>query len=109
LASASLTEQDVYWALYAPYCRSCHVSNGVLAFKPPTAPGALKSLFSSGQVCKPLTGNPRATMPSSKVSFDRFWTSHQGPTAVPFSDFDYPYFLSQFLGCTLDSFPSAIH
>jgi len=109
LASATLEEQDAYWALYAPYCRSCHVSNGVLSFKPPTALGALKSLFLSGQVCKPLTGNPRAVMPSSKVSFDRLWTSHLGPTAVPFSDFDYPYFLSQFAGCSLDSFPPAIH
>jgi mono/diheme cytochrome c family protein len=113
-APVSLDEKSAYWAIYSPYCRSCHVANGVDQFPPPTGPGQIKSLFGSSDICNPITANPAAKMPNSKVAFDRFWATHIGPTAATFSDSDLPYFLStefaqsQSLGCTLDSFPPPV-
>jgi hypothetical protein len=109
LSSASVTddERSAYVDIYGPFCRSCHVANGVNEWAPPTQHGQLRTLLDGGDVCNPLTGSVPAKMPNSKVAFDRFWSTHFGPAAT--GDFDYPLFLSQFASCSLDFFPNPIN
>ena len=97
---ASLNDSAAYESVYAPFCRSCHVANGVQfgTLFPPTTPQALKGLFQGGSVCSP-SGSP--VMPNARVTFDRFWTTHVQPSAT-LADSDLPAFLATYLGGTCD-------
>ncbi|HKT71408.1 MAG TPA: chitobiase/beta-hexosaminidase C-terminal domain-containing protein [Steroidobacteraceae bacterium] len=79
--SAAFAQADVsvYRQVYAPFCRSCHVANGVGAYAPPQTAGAQLFLFGAAGVCSP-PGSP-AIMPNSKVTFDRLWATHLNPPA----------------------------
>jgi chitobiase/beta-hexosaminidase-like protein len=77
--------------IYAQYCRSCHISNGVkwpytvngqtvAAFPVATAENLLHAFHDSG-LCTP---GPTNVMPNAKVTFDRLWTTQLGPAAGAF-------------------------
>jgi hypothetical protein len=80
-------EVSAYIDIYGPYCRSCHVANHVDTWSPPMEPASstnadsLASVLQEGGVCG-ANGGSYALMPNSKMSFDRLWTSHVGPTAT---------------------------
>jgi hypothetical protein len=114
-APPALAENDVYYDIYAPFCRSCHVANHVPSFLPPTNAAQLSNVLQQGNVCNPSATGTVAVMPNSKVAFDRFWTTHLGPTATPGTSAspgtDLAAMLQNYLGqsCTLHSFPTPIH
>ena len=78
------TEANVYFDIWAPSCRSCHVSNGI-GIKEPLNPGDLAGILHDPpivDVCNPGQGTHPPTglvMPNSKIAFDRFWTGANLP------------------------------
>jgi hypothetical protein len=111
---AATEDSIVYLRVFAPLCRTCHVANNF----PLTvaSPGDMLGYFSLGSsvnVCDPSTETPNPLqissgtvngflMPNSKVTFDRFWTSHIGAnlglftaTAAPI---DLPGLVSNYFG-----------
>jgi hypothetical protein len=74
------TANDVSaYDVYTQYCRSCHVSNGVVNATsfPVTTPQMLAAGFQASGVCH----NNQNVMPNAKVTFDRLWTTELGPTS----------------------------
>jgi cytochrome c553 len=71
-------DEAVYKRIWAPMCRTCHAAGGggVGPFEP-TQPGEMLNYFAFGtavNVCDSTRGI--FVMPNSKITFDRFWTTH---------------------------------
>jgi hypothetical protein len=108
LNSSNLNDLSAYF-VYGELCRSCHVANGVTypGF-PATTPANLHTIFSGSSICHPQPTNAStALMPNAKVTFDRFWTTHVGPSADPGDpSTDLANFLATYLNgsCQLPTF-----
>jgi chitobiase/beta-hexosaminidase-like protein len=89
--------KESYTELYAPYCRSCHVSNNVrnahVVGPPPTDAASLLNDLRDNfnlfpiNICNPAAqfkqggtggGAGAEPMPNSKVAFDRLWGTYLG-------------------------------
>jgi hypothetical protein len=109
ILSGSLNDLSAYF-IYAAHCRSCHVSNGVQFGNdfPPEQPAPLRGAFSSSGLCSPRPTAPPffALMPNARTTFDRFWTTHVGPSASPGSDTDLATFIQTYLTAPSCSVPS---
>ena len=102
------------YGVFAAFCRSCHVSNGVqFAGFPTQTHTDLLTVLADSNICAPQptdmtpptpNGKVKAIMPNARVTFDRFWTTHLGPSAS--TDTDLAPFLASFLNAATCNLPT---